>query len=140
MDDPHNLQRFVDAQQPVLSRVEAELRAGRKASHWMWFVFPQVSGLGYSATSRKFAIASRAEAEAYLLHPVLGARLRDCTRLVNAVQGRSAREIFGSPDDQKFHSCMTLFAAVAPDPAIFAEALQKYFAGARDPQTLARLS
>lgn len=139
MDDPYDLQRFVAAQAPVYEQVCAELRAGRKATHWMWFVFPQVEGLGRSATARKFAIASRAEAEAYLRHPLLGARLRECTRLVNLVEGRSIHEIFGSPDDLKFHSSMTLFARVAADDAVFTEALRKYFAGERDRLTLERL-
>lgn len=139
VDDPYNLQRFVAAQAPVFEQVCAELRAGRKETHWMWFVFPQIEGLGRSATARKFAIASRAEAEAYLRHPILGARLRECTRLANLVQGRSVGEIFGSPDDLKFRSSMTLFAAVASGNAVFDEALRKYFGGAGDPATLERL-
>jgi uncharacterized protein (DUF1810 family) len=139
MTDPFNLQRFVDAQEPVYQQVLAELRAGSKRSHWMWFVFPQIAGLGRSETARHFAIASRAEAAAYLAHPVLGARLRECCRLVTLVERRSARQIFGSPDDMKFRSSLTLFAAVAPDDAIFAAALRKYFGGEADTQTLARL-
>jgi uncharacterized protein (DUF1810 family) len=139
MDDPFELQRFLDAQAPVIEQVRRELRDGRKASHWMWFVFPQVSGLGFSAMSQRYAIASGAEAAAYLAHPVLGARLLDCTALVNAVQGESAREIFGSPDDMKFRSCMTLFAAVAPERDEFAVALRKYFGGQPDAATLARI-
>lgn len=138
-DDPYDLQRFVTAQAPVYEEVRAELRAGRKATHWMWFVFPQIAGLGRSPTARKYAITSREEATAYLRHPVLGARLRECTRLVNQVEGRSVHEIFGSPDDLKFHSSMTLFARVEADDAVFTEALRKYFAGEHDRLTLERL-
>ncbi len=137
-DDPYDLQRFVTAQAPVYEQVCAELRAGRKETHWMWFVFPQIEGLGRSPTARKYAIASRAEAEAYLRHPVLGARLRECARLVNQVQGRSIHEIFGSPDDLKFHSSMTLFARVASDKEEFMQALSKYFGGREDPATIER--
>lgn len=137
--DPYNLQRFVDAQDPVYSQVCAELRAGCKRSHWMWFIFPQIQGLGYSPMARKFAIASLAEAEAYLDHPVLGARLRECCRLVNVVEGRSIREIFGYPDDLKFRSSITLFARAAPGNQVFQDALEKYFNGEPDPLTLARL-
>jgi uncharacterized protein (DUF1810 family) len=139
MDDPFNLQRFLDAQAPVYATAHTELAAGRKRSHWMWFIFPQISGLGSSATSRFYAIASRQEAEAYLQHPLLGPRLLDCTRLVNAVQGRSAHDIFGDPDCMKFQSCMTLFAEVAEDDAVFRTALAKYYGGASDQATLARL-
>jgi uncharacterized protein (DUF1810 family) len=138
VSDAFNLQRFVVAQGPVLAQVSAELRAGAKRSHWMWFVFPQIEGLGRSATAQKYAISSREEAEAYLRHPVLGPRLRECTRLVCLVEGRSLREIFGAPDDLKFHSSMTLFANVAPDD-IFSEALAKYFGGKGDLATLERL-
>ena len=138
MDDPHNLQRFVDAQAPVFDAVRAELRKGLKSGHWMWFVFPQIHGLGFSHTSQKYAIRSRAEAKAYLSHPVLGPRLRECTELVLRVEGRSAHDIFGSPDDLKFRSCMTLFAQVATDQ-VFDAALQKYFDGRPDPLTLDRL-
>ena len=122
-----------------MDRVLAELRAGRKTSHWMWFVFPQIQGLGRSPMARQFAIASRAEAEAYLRHPLLGARLRECTRLVTAVEGRDIGEIFGSPDDLKFRSCMTLFAHATTDNRIFLDALARYFGGAEDPLTLERL-
>lgn len=139
MADPHRLQRFVDAQAPVYDQVAAELRAGRKASHWMWFVFPQIEGLGHSPTAVFYAIGSLDEAQAYLAHAVLGARLRDCTALVNAVQGRSARAIFGQPDDAKFCSSMTLFARAAPDEAGFRTALATYFGGEVDAATLARL-
>ena len=139
MADPHDLQRFMDAQAPVFEQACAELRQGRKTGHWMWFIFPQVEGLGHSATARRFAIASRAEAEAYLNHPLLGPRLRDCTRLVVLVEGRSAHQIFGSPDDLKFRSCLTLFSRVAADNEIFARALQKYFGGEPDPLTLEKI-
>ena len=139
MDDRFQLQRFVDAQQPVYEAVLSELHAGRKRSHWMWFVFPQLEGLGASAMAQRYAIRSLAEAHAYLAHPLVGARLKECVGLVNKVEGRSAHEIFGSPDDLKFHSSMTLFAATAPQEPLFGEALHKYFAGRRDPLTLAKL-
>ncbi|HEX5458783.1 MAG TPA: DUF1810 domain-containing protein [Steroidobacteraceae bacterium] len=134
-----SLQRFIAAQEPVMERVLAELRAGRKTSHWMWFVFPQIQGLGHSPMARRYAIASRAEAEAYLHHPILGPRLRECTGLVNAVERRSIEEILGSPDDLKFRSSMTLFAHATPDNQIFLDALAKYFGGEVDPLTLERL-
>lgn len=137
--DPHDLQRFIDAQSPVYAQVCSELRAGRKTGHWMWFIFPQIAGLGYSALARKFAIASVDEAAAYLAHPILGPRLRECTQLVNAVEGRSIGAILGSPDDMKFRSCMTLFARAHPGEQIFEEALRKYFDGAPDQLTLERL-
>ncbi len=136
MDGPFHLQRFVDAQDPVFDKVRAELSNGRKDSHWMWFIFPQVRGLGSSTMAEKFGISSRDEAEAYLNHPVLGPRLRECTRLVNVVEGRSIRQIFGYPDDLKFRSSVTLFANVASDNQVFQDALQKYFAGEPDPHTL----
>ena len=139
MSDPYNLTRFVDAQERTFDQACAELRAGAKRGHWMWFVFPQIAGLGHSETARRFAISCRDEAEAYLKHPILGPRLRECAKLVNGVNGRSAREIFGYPDDVKFHSSMTLFASVASDNAVFAEALQKYFAGRRDRLTMERI-
>jgi uncharacterized protein (DUF1810 family) len=139
MDDIHDLQRFVAAQEPVFAQVCRELAAGEKRSHWMWFVFPQIAGLGHSPTARRFAIASQDEARAYLAHPLLGPRLRQCVTLVNAVEGRSAHDIFGSPDDVKFRSSMTLFAAAASDREIFLAALQKYYGGAPDPLTMARL-
>ncbi len=139
MPDQYDLQRFVSAQEPVYDQVCAELRAGRKTSHWMWYVFPQVVGLGFSGMSQRYAIGSRAEAQAYLAHPVLGPRLLECTALVNAVEGRSLHQIFGSPDDLKFRSCMTLFAACASDPAPFDEALQKYCDGQPDARTLSLL-
>ena len=140
MDDPHNLQRFVGAQSSVYAQVCSELRDGRKRTHWMWFIFPQIEGLGYSELARRFAISSLQEAQAYLAHPILGPRLRECTRLVNQAGGRSIEQIFGSPDDLKFHSSMTLFARAAPDDEqVFDEALRKYFGGQPDPATLERL-
>ena len=139
MDDPFDLQRFVDAQFGVYDDACDELRAGRKASHWMWFVFPQLRGLGHSAMAQRYGIASLDEARAYLAHPVLGPRLRECTRLVLQVKGRTIHEIFGSPDDFKFRSCMTLFGFAAPDEDGFARALDKYFGGEPDPRTLALL-
>jgi uncharacterized protein (DUF1810 family) len=139
MSDPYNLQRFVDAQNPVYDKVCSELRDGRKQSHWMWFIFPQVEGLGSSQMARTFAISSLAEAAAYLAHPVLGSRLAECTRLVNLVEGCPIEQIFGYPDDQKFRSSMTLFAHATPDNRVFIDALQKYFSGEFDPATLAQL-
>ena len=134
-----NLERFLAAQDPVLDQVRAELAAGRKRSHWMWFVFPQLRGLGQSAMAQQYGLASLAEARAYLAHPVLGKRLRDCTALVNAVQGRSAEEILGGVDALKFRSCMTLFAAAEPGDSVFRTALDRYYGGAEDPRTLALL-
>jgi uncharacterized protein (DUF1810 family) len=136
MADPHNLQRFVDAQNSVYQRVLSELKKGYKHSHWMWFIFPQIQGLGHSYMAQKYAIASKEEARAYLEHPVLGPRLRECTELVNAVAGRSIGEIFGSPDDMKFRSSMTLFAESTMDNKVFLDALEKYFGGEPDPLTL----
>ena len=133
------LQRFVDAQDPVFEQVRRELRAGRKESHWMWFIFPQIEGLGQSPMASRYAISSREEAEAYLKHPILGPRLRECTRLVNLVQRRSVEEIFGYPDNLKFRSCMTLFAHVTTDNQIFEDAVRKYFGGDFDRLTFDRL-
>ena len=130
-----DLDRFVQAQAPVIDRVQEELRAGQKRSHWMWFIFPQIAGLGRSPTARHYAITSRAEAEAYMAHALLGPRLVLCTELVNAVANRSVHQIFGSPDDLKFHSSVTLFAAVSENPA-FADAIARYFAGSPDRMTL----
>jgi uncharacterized protein (DUF1810 family) len=135
MQDPYDLQRFVAAQEPVFDRVCTELRRGHKTTHWMWFVFPQFDGLGHSAMAQRYAIRARAEATAYLRHPLLGERLRECTRLVNAIEGRSIDQIFGDPDDLKFHSSMTLFAWVGGD-AVFNEAVRKYFGGRLDRRTL----
>ncbi len=139
MDDPFDLQRFVDAQAGVHQTALAELKAGRKRSHWMWFVFPQVAGLGFSPMAQAYAISGLEEARAYLAHPLLGARLLACTVAVNALEGRSAHDIFGSPDDLKFRSSMTLFARAAPDEPAFRGALAKYYGGQEDPQTVARL-
>lgn len=136
MSDPHDLQRFIDAQNPVFDGVCAELRDGRKRGHWMWFVFPQIKGLGHSERARRFAISSREEAGAYAVHPILGARLRHCTRLVNLIEGRSVEKIFGYPDDRKFHSSMTLFAHAASENQVFTEALHKYFRSEFDRLTL----
>ncbi|TDH58339.1 DUF1810 domain-containing protein [Dankookia rubra] len=136
MPDSMDLSRFVTAQDPVIDQVRAELLAGRKRSHWMWFVFPQLRGLGQSAMAQHYGLVTLAEARAYLAHPVLGKRLRDCTALVNAVQGRSAEEILGSVDAQKFRSCLTLFAAAEPGEGLFRMALDRYYAGVEDPRTL----
>src|ERR1700761_5048249 len=125
MDDPHDLQRFVDAQAPVWPQVREELRRGRRASHWMWFVFPQLRGLGHSAMAQRYAIASLEEARAYLAHPVLGARLHECTALVLAAKNRTLAQIFGAPDDMKFCSSMTLFCHAAPQEKLFRDALDK---------------
>ena len=156
VEDPFDLERFLTAQAPIYDQVRRELAAGAKRSHWMWFIFPQIAGLGLSATSRHFAITSLDEARAFLRHPVLGQRLVECTALVNRVDDRSARQIFGSPDDMKFHSCMTLFARAAGHGAghasdsgdksahsperVFNAALHRYFEGEPDPQTQARLT
>ena len=143
MTDPHDLQRFIDAQAPVHDQVLAELRAGRKRTHWMWFVFPQLRGLGHSAMAERYGIASLDEARAYLEHPLLGPRLIECTTLVTAVRDRSLNAILGSPDDLKFVSSMTLFARVAAGPAspitVFDTALAVHCDGRRDPRTLALL-
>ena len=138
-DDPYDLSRFVRAQDPVYDDVCSELRAGRKTSHWMWFVFPQIRGLGHSEMAQRFAIASLDEAAAYLKHPILGPRLRHCTLLVNNTTHRSAHQIFGSPDDMKFRSSMTLFACATTDNEAFEHAIRKFFGGQHDPLTLDRL-
>jgi uncharacterized protein (DUF1810 family) len=137
--DLFNLERFVDAQAPVYEQVRREMAAGRKQSHWMWFIFPQIAGLGQSPMSIRFAIASLDEAKAYLAHPVLGPRLRECARLVLDVEGSSARDIFGSIDEMKFRSSMTLFSRAAPGEDVFQRCIDKYFAGGPDLATLARL-
>ena len=126
-NDPYNMQRFVSAQKSDIERVKEELHAGQKRTHWMWYVFPQVAGLGNSRTSKRYAIKSRDEAEVYLSHDILGPRLRECTDIVNHIEGKSAYEIFGSPDHMKFRSSMTLFDAVADDPFPFRTALEKYY-------------
>lgn len=136
MTDVYNLQRFLDAQEPTYDTVLTELRAGRKSSHWIWFIFPQIKGLGHSGMALQFAIGSLDEAKAYLQHPVLGQRLRECTQLVLDVEGRNAEEIFGYPDNLKFRSCMTLFLTAATDNALFKNALLKYFDGKPDQKTL----
>jgi uncharacterized protein (DUF1810 family) len=133
------LPRFVQAQDPVFERVQEELSAGKKRRHWMWFIFPQFAGLGGSEMSRYFAIRSEEEALAYLEHPLLGPRLRTCTQLVLNIKQRSISEIFGHPDDLKFHSSMTLFAQVAPDGSLFHRALEQYFHGIPDDWTLSLL-
>lgn len=139
MPEQFNLQRFIDAQQAVYERVLAELRAGRKRSHWMWFIFPQIEGLGHSATAQKFAISSLVEARAYLEHSLLGPRLRECSSLVAALDGCSIDGIFGYPDYLKFHSSMTLFAAATTDNQIFNDCLRKYFSGLTDQATMDRI-
>jgi len=134
--DPFNLNRFICAQQPVIEQVLHELRAGRKESHWMWFVFPQLRGLGSSSMAERYGIASLQEARAYHEHGVLGARLTECTQLVLAIERRSAEQIFGYPDEMKFRSCMTLFAQAAPEAPMYREALRRYFGGNADPRSL----
>lgn len=136
MSDAYNLHRFLTAQEPTYDTVLAELRAGRKSSHWIWFIFPQITGLGHSRMAQQFAIGSLDEARAYLRHPVLGPRLRACTQLVLDVNGRSAEEIFSYPDNLKFRSCMTLFLTAATDNALFKDALLKYFDGKPDQLTM----
>jgi uncharacterized protein (DUF1810 family) len=138
VSDPFDLQRFVDAQEPVYRRVVEELRRGRKTSHWMWFIFPQIAGLGFSAMAQRFAIGSRAEAAAYLQHEVLGPRLIECTRLVLAARDKSITDILGSPDDMKFRSSMTLFDAVST-LATFSDAIAAFSQDGRDPATLSIL-
>jgi uncharacterized protein (DUF1810 family) len=139
MDKDFNLDRFVNAQDPVYSDVLAELRTGKKRTHWMWFVFPQIAGLGQSERARIYAIASSDEAAAYLAHPVLGPRLRECARLVALHSDKAIEDIFDPPDDRKFHSSMTLFNDIAPDEAVFQTCLDEFFGGRPDEATLARL-
>ena len=140
-DDPYDLQRFVAAQDAggTYQRATAELRSGRKASHWMWFIFPQIAGLGYSSTSRTYAISSLAEAQAYLAHPVLGARMIECASILADVSGRSAEQIFGEVDALKLSSSMTLFLHADPDQPVFREILDRYFGGVPDPATEQRI-
>lgn len=140
MDDPYHLRRLVDAQERVYGQVCEELREGYKESHWIWFIFPQIAGLGRSPTSIHFAISSLEEARAYLAHPILGPRLRECAKLALEVEGRTARQIFGPVDEMKFRSSMTLFMKAAPDEPLFAQCLAKYFGGKPDPATLEKLS
>jgi len=138
-DDPHDLNRFVLAQENDYARALAEIRGGRKRTHWMWYIFPQLDGLGFSEMARRYAIRDREEALAYLEHPVLGPRLVECAEAVLAVQGRSAREIFGTPDDLKLRSCVTLFTEVSPEGSVFQRVLEEYFWGEADGHTLALL-
>src|SRR5262249_19335626 len=135
-DDPHNLSRFVQAQMADYDQALTEIRSGRKRSHWMWYIFPQLDGLGFSSTSKRYSIKSIAEAQAYLGHPVLGPRLVDSAEAVLRVEGRSAQEIFSFPDDMKLRSCATLFACVSPSGSVFHRLLDKYFQGQRDAKTL----
>jgi uncharacterized protein (DUF1810 family) len=139
LNDRYNLERFVRAQDAIYPQVLAELRAGRKQTHWIWFIFPQLKGLGSSAMADEYGIGSRAESEAYIAHPILGPRLRECTQLVNAVQGRSIEQIFGYPDNLKFRSSMTLFALVAGEDNLFQSALDNYYKGEMDQWTVERL-
>jgi uncharacterized protein (DUF1810 family) len=139
VSDSFDLERFLGAQDPDFEDVLVELRRGRKEGHWMWYVFPQLKGLGHSRMADKFGISSRAEAEAYLAHPILGSRLIECAHLVNLIEGRSIEEIFGEIDTLKFRSSMTLFAEVAADGSVFTAALRRYFAGQADRLTLERL-
>ncbi|GAA3351737.1 DUF1810 domain-containing protein [Amorphoplanes nipponensis] len=134
-----DLARFVDAQRDVYPQALAELRAGGKRSHWMWFVFPQIAGLGRTATAQHYAVADLAEARAYLAHPVLGPRLTECAEALLAVRGRTATQILGTPDDLKLRSSMTLFAHAADDPGVFRAVLERYYGGQDDPLTLQRL-
>lgn len=139
VDDPHDLGRFVQAQADDFEQAIAEIGAGLKTSHWMWYIFPQIEGLGFSQMSRRYSIKSLAEAKAYLDHPLLGPRLIECAEAAAGVEGRSAHEIFGSPDDMKLRSCATLFARVTPPGSVFARLLDKFFGGERDAATLQRL-
>jgi uncharacterized protein (DUF1810 family) len=136
VDETFNLERFLGAQAIVFPQVLEELRAGEKRSHWMWFIFPQMKGLGRSPQAEFFGIGSLQEAAAYAQHPILGSRLEECTRLVNGIKKRPIQRILGSPDDLKFRSSMTLFSRAAPDAKVYTEALRKYFAGQPDPLTL----
>jgi uncharacterized protein (DUF1810 family) len=140
MTDQYNLQRFVDAQNPIYDRVRGELRRGQKTSHWMWFIFPQLTGLGHSDMAMRFGISSKEEAEEYLRHSVLGRRLIECARLVSEVEGRSIEQIFGYPDNLKFHSSMTLFLNTTMPNPVMQAVLDKYFGGKVDQLTLEKLS
>ena len=140
IDDPHDLGRFLQAQAGSYDEALAQIRGGRKRTHWMWYIFPQFDGLGFSPTSRKYSIKSVAEAKAYLTHPVLGPRLVACAEAALGVEGRSAPEVFGSPDDMKLKSCATLFASVSPAGSVFERLLDKYFQGERDGKTLRLLA
>jgi uncharacterized protein (DUF1810 family) len=136
MNDIYDLHRFIQAQENVYTSVLNELKIGQKSGHWMWYIFPQIDGLGVSATAQKYAISSKEEARAYSNHPILGLRLRECTQLVLNVEGRSAEKIFGYPDVLKFRSCMTLFEQSAVNQSIFHDAILKYFDGKLDQLTL----
>jgi uncharacterized protein (DUF1810 family) len=136
VSDPYDLNRFVRAQEADYEQALAEIKRGRKITHWMWHIFPQFDGLGFSAFAKEYAIKSTAEAEAYLRHPVLGPHLTECVEATLSVKGRSAHDIFGSPDDLKFRSCATLFACVSPAGSVFDRLLDRYFQGERDPKTL----
>ncbi|RRV05277.1 DUF1810 domain-containing protein [Pseudomonas sp. v388] len=139
MNDVFDLQRFVDAQAPVFEQALAELQAGRKRSHWMWFVFPQIKGLGRSEMAQRYAISGLEEARAYLQHPLLGPRLEQCAKAIAPQVERTAQQIFGSPDDLKLHSSMTLFAAAAPEREVFRDVLDTFFDGRADAQTVEKL-
>ncbi|MFJ4143060.1 DUF1810 domain-containing protein [Pseudomonas sp. NPDC089734] len=139
MHDAYDLQRFVEAQQPLFQQALSELEAGKKRSHWMWFVFPQIKGLGRSSMAQRYAISGLAEAQAYLQHPLLGPRLLQCARAIAPQVQRSARQIFGSPDDLKLHSSMTLFTLAAPDQPVFRDVLDTFFDGEQDAMTLEKL-
>ena len=136
MDDPHDLNRFVQAQEDVYEQALSEIVDGRKRTHWMWYVFPQIDGLAFSPTSKRFSIKGVEEAKAYLVHPILGPRLLECAEAVVRAEGRSATEIFGAPDDLKLRSCATLFACVSPRNSVFDRLLTKYYRGERDGKTL----
>jgi uncharacterized protein (DUF1810 family) len=140
VEDPYNLARFVSAQEDSYALALEEIRGGRKRSHWMWYIFPQIDGLGWSATSKFYALKNRDEAQAYLNHPILGQRLRECAQAVLGVKDRPAAEIFGCPDDLKLRSCATLFAQISPPGSVFEQIIEKYFYGERDEKTLQLLN
>lgn len=133
--DPYDLRRFVEAQEHAYERALAEVRSGRKRTHWIWYIFPQIDGLGFSPTAKKYAIKSADEARAYLQHPVLGPRLLECAEAVVRIEGRTAAEIFGTPDDLKLRSCATLFACFLPRPSVFDRLIDKFYQGRRDNKT-----
>lgn len=139
-NDPYDLDRFVQVQAHDFDIALVEIASGRKRSHWMWYIFPQFAGLGFSAMSQRYAIRSAAEAQAYLNHPILGPRLMQCCKALLAINGRSAHEIFGSPDDMKLQSCATLYASITPMDSVFARVLKQYFSGQRDQKTLNMLN
>jgi uncharacterized protein (DUF1810 family) len=135
-NDPFILRRFACAKEAIYDAVLKELRSGQKRTHWMWYIFPQITGLGYSPTSQRYAIKSQAEARHYLSHPILGERLLECAETILRIQGRSVSQIFGSPDDLKLRSSMTLFASITPPESVFARVLDRYFQGQPDSRTL----